>query len=124
VSLFEQFGSVILGAGLVFIALLIVVVVFLLWGRRGGATGGLILDDALPPRQEKPEVPIEPTELIGKRGLAVTYLRPSGTALLDDQRVDVVSEATFIPQGARIVVTAVEGKRVIVRQITGDAESM
>ena len=122
-SLFEQFGAVILGAGLVFIVLLIVVVIFLRWGRRMGAAGGLILDDALPPKQEKPEVSIEPAELIGKRGVAVTYLRPAGTVLLDDQRVDVVSEATFIPQGAHVVVTAIEGKRVIVRQVSADADS-
>ena len=122
-SALEQFGAVILGAGLVFIVLLTAVVIFLLWGRRMGAAGGLILDDALPPKQEKPEVSIEPAELVGKRGVAVTYLRPAGTVLLDDQRVDVVSEATFIPEGAHVVVTAVDGKRVIVRQITEDADS-
>ena len=55
--------------------------------------------------------------------MAVTYLRPAGTALLDDQRVDVVSEATFVPEGAHVVVTAVEGKRVIVRQVSEATDS-
>jgi len=123
VSLFEQFGAVILGAGLVFLLLLIVVVVFLRWGNRTGAVKGLVLGAPPPPKQAKPEVSIEPAELIGKRGVAVTYLRPAGTALLDDQRVDVVSEATFIPRGAHVVVTAVQGKRVIVRQVSEDADS-
>ncbi len=117
-SLLQQLGAVMLGVGLVLVALLIILIIVLLWGKRTGAAGGLILDDVLPPKQEKPEVSIEPAELIGKRGVAVTYLRPAGTALLDDQRVDVVSEATFVPEGAHVVVTAVEGKRVIVRQVS------
>lgn len=55
--------------------------------------------------------------LAGKEGVAQSDLRPGGLALIDGQRVDVVSEAGYITKGARIQVSAVEGYRIIVRQL-------
>jgi len=114
----EQFGVVMVGVVLAFIALVIVVVLFLRWGSRSGAVRGLVLEESSPPVQATPTVTIQPSELVGKRGVAVTTLRPAGTAMFGNRRLDVVTEATFIPQGATVEVTAVEGKRVIVRQVT------
>lgn len=56
-------------------------------------------------------------ELIGKEGTALTYLRPSGTAIFDEERLDVVSEGSFIAQGSTIKVVKVEGSRLVVREI-------
>ena len=39
------------------------------------------------------------TELLGVEGKALTDLRPSGTVLIHDERVDVVSEGSFIVKG-------------------------
>lgn len=56
-------------------------------------------------------------ELIGLEGEAVTTLRPSGTAVFDHERLDVVSEGSFIEKGTQIKVVKVEGARIVVRKI-------
>lgn len=55
----------------------------------------------------------------GKRGLSLTPLRPAGKALIDGERVDVLSEGGFIEPNVEIEVIKVEGNRVIVRPIGG-----
>ncbi|MEZ4414816.1 MAG: NfeD family protein [Gemmatimonadota bacterium] len=57
-------------------------------------------------------------DLVGRDGSAVTDLRPSGTGLFEDERIDVVSESGWIPRGARIRVVASQGYRHVVREIT------
>jgi membrane-bound serine protease (ClpP class) len=52
---------------------------------------------------------------MGKEGVAHTLLRPAGIADIEGERVDVVSEAEYINPGTKIVVTKVEGTRVVVR---------
>ncbi|SFS82183.1 NfeD family protein [Marininema halotolerans] len=54
-------------------------------------------------------------QLKGRHGKALTPLRPAGTVEIDGLRQDVVSEGGFIESGVPVVVTGVEGMRVIVR---------
>jgi len=54
--------------------------------------------------------------LVGKSGEALTQLRPSGTALIEDRRVDVVTRGFMVASGARIRVVEVEGNRVVVEE--------
>ncbi|MCW3489334.1 NfeD family protein [Dethiobacter alkaliphilus] len=61
--------------------------------------------------------PSDLTHLLDKTGKAVTFLRPSGTAEIDGQRVDVVSEGGFIAQDTEVKVVKVEGTRVVVRPL-------
>jgi membrane-bound serine protease (ClpP class) len=56
-------------------------------------------------------------ELVGKTGVARTHLRPAGTALIDDERIDVVADGERIDAGARVRVVAVRGNRVVVRRV-------
>ncbi|MCC5934399.1 MAG: nodulation protein NfeD [Balneolales bacterium] len=56
--------------------------------------------------------------LLGKEGVAVTALRPSGIALIDGERIDVVSQGDFVENGARVVVTNTSSSRVMVRRLT------
>lgn len=56
-------------------------------------------------------------ELIGLEGMTVTQLRPAGTVLFDQERIDVVSEGNFVESGQRVKVVKVEGMRVVVREI-------
>ena len=56
-------------------------------------------------------------ELLGTVGMALTDLRPSGTAVIDDERIDVVSEGGFILKGSSIKIVKVEGSRIVVREI-------
>lgn len=53
--------------------------------------------------------------LIGKQGVALTPLRPSGLAELDGERLNVVSQGEFIPKDTPVVVDRVSGSQVVVR---------
>jgi membrane-bound serine protease (ClpP class) len=53
---------------------------------------------------------------LGRRGTAVSPLRPAGIADLEGERVDVVSQGEYIDAGAPIEVVGVEGNRVVVRR--------
>ena len=55
--------------------------------------------------------------LIGQSGFAMTMLRPAGKAKLSDRIVDVVSEGPFIAAETAIEVVAVNGSRIVVRQV-------
>jgi membrane-bound serine protease (ClpP class) len=55
--------------------------------------------------------------LIGRKGVALSALRPAGWAQIDGQKEDVVSEGELIQKGANIIVTNVEGTRVVVKKV-------
>jgi membrane-bound serine protease (ClpP class) len=63
------------------------------------------------------EIGTDQPELLRQIGTAFTQLRPSGTAIINGKRVDVVTEGQLIESGAPIEVVAVEGMRVVVRAI-------
>ncbi|MBU6400922.1 MAG: hypothetical protein KGS61_11430 [Verrucomicrobia bacterium] len=63
------------------------------------------------------EIGTDKPELLDQTGLAQTPLRPSGAALINGQRIDVVTEGPFVERGAAIRVIAVEGMRVVVRAL-------
>ncbi|MBM7597924.1 membrane-bound serine protease (ClpP class) [Virgibacillus halotolerans] len=56
-------------------------------------------------------------ELIGLEGVAITPLRPAGTAEFDQERLDVVSEGVFLEKDTPIKIVKVEGSRIVVREI-------
>ncbi len=55
---------------------------------------------------------------IGREGETQTVLRPAGIAMFDGVRLNVVSEGSFIPEGAKIRIERVEGSRIVVKQLT------
>ncbi|RJX38548.1 nodulation protein NfeD [Paenibacillus pinisoli] len=55
--------------------------------------------------------------LVGEHGIALTTLRPSGTAQIGDKRVDVVTTGEFIDSGKPVVVTKAEGTWVVVKEV-------
>ncbi|WP_051271036.1 NfeD family protein [Shimazuella kribbensis] len=60
--------------------------------------------------------------LIGRKGVALSALRPAGWAQIDGQKEDVVSEGELIPKDANIIVTNVEGTRVVVKKVDEEIE--
>jgi membrane-bound serine protease (ClpP class) len=60
--------------------------------------------------------PAEYESLLGKEGVALTLLRPAGTAIIDGEKVSVVTEGDFIEKDSRIRVSKVEGYRVVVEK--------
>jgi membrane-bound ClpP family serine protease len=63
------------------------------------------------------ELGVAKPDLLDRTGVAITQLRPSGAAFINGKRTDVITEGRLIDQGASIRVVAVEGLRVVVRQI-------
>ncbi|NOV03486.1 NfeD family protein [Paenibacillus planticolens] len=55
--------------------------------------------------------------LVGLTGQSITPLRPAGTAIIQGERVDVVTNGSFISNAKEIVVVEVEGARVVVREM-------
>lgn len=56
-------------------------------------------------------------ELEGLDGIALTDLRPAGTAQIGDERLDVVSESGWIPAGSPVRVLRAEGYRHVVSSV-------
>jgi membrane-bound serine protease (ClpP class) len=53
-------------------------------------------------------------DLIGLVGIAVTDLRPSGTVMVEGERLDVVSDVGFVAKGSHVRVIRSEGYRHVV----------
>jgi len=80
------------------------------FGRR------LVLEGGLSAKQGYASAPEIDQRWLGKRGTAVSTLRPAGVADLEGERVDVVSDGEFIEAGEPIEVSRVDGNRVVVRR--------
>lgn len=59
--------------------------------------------------------------LLGKTGRSITPLRPSGMAKFGGRRLDVVAKSGYIDKDCWVEVILVDGNRVVVRQVPGDA---
>ncbi|WP_100372387.1 NfeD family protein [Bacillus sp. FJAT-45037] len=60
------------------------------------------------------------SELMEMDGETLTPLRPSGSAVFNGERLDVVSEGGYIEQGRKIQVVYTSGSRVVVREVKGN----
>lgn len=54
--------------------------------------------------------------LIDKEGITVSELRPSGFIEIDGERLDALSEGSFIPRDTPIKVVKIEGSKIFVRR--------
>jgi membrane-bound serine protease (ClpP class) len=57
------------------------------------------------------------SDLIGIEGVAVTDLRPSGTARIGAERIDVVSQGPWVAAGTAVRIVASEGYRHVVEPV-------
>jgi len=117
VTTFLEFGA---GAGAVATIVLFAFGLLLLGGwmkffHRLPVTRRLILEDATgAPDEEKRE---ERQALLGKRGHALTDLHPSGRAVVEGRRYDVMTEGPEIGKDAPIEIIDVRGPSIFVRAI-------
>lgn len=108
---FGIFGGTFLMVGVGLLSL----VGFLIWMRIFPKTPigrRLTLDSVVKGPGEFPDL----RGLLGKEGVAVTQLRPAGTALVEGRRVDVWADGSFVEAGKPLRVVHVEGAKVVVRQ--------
>ena len=82
-------------------------------------TRKLILEDASGTSEESPER----ESLVGKTGITLTDLFPSGHAEIDGKKRDVMAEAESIPKDSAIEVVAERGPSLIVRKLDEDSDS-
>ena len=81
--------------------------------------GGMILSTAITGRSFPTEDTKDGGEAwLGRRGVAVTDLRPVGVGEFDGNRADVICEAGHLPKGTPIVVIKAKGYQKIVRRLT------
>lgn len=57
------------------------------------------------------------SDLLGKVGVTVSQLRPSGVAIIDDKRINVISDGSFVDKDVLVKVIKVEGGKVVVRPV-------
>lgn len=55
-------------------------------------------------------------ELVGQKAVTSTALRPSGSIEFKGERIDVVSEGSYIERGKHVIIVKVEGSRIVVRE--------
>lgn len=82
----------------------------------------LILETNLQAHEGYESSPAADFRWLGKQGLAISDLHPSGIARFDGERVDVVSDGTFIQAGQPLEVVRVDGNRVVVRLAPSPSE--
>lgn len=100
----------------VFIAILGSIIMLKVFGKKMKFWRKLILTDAT--TTESGYVSNQNRlELIGVEGYTLTDLRPAGTVVVDDERIDVVSEGGFIAKNVKVKIVKVEGSRIVVREI-------
>ena len=56
-------------------------------------------------------------ELLSAEGVAITTLRPSGTANINGNKVDVVSGGEMISKNTKIKVIDIKGNRIVVKPV-------
>lgn len=61
--------------------------------------------------------PANRENLLGKEGVTITDCRPSGVVIVDDERVDCVSEGGYLKKGVKVKVVKIEGNRLVVRSL-------
>jgi membrane-bound serine protease (ClpP class) len=51
---------------------------------------------------------------VGDTGTALTYLRPSGKADINDEMIDVITQNQFLEKGTPVKVIEIRGNRIVV----------
>ncbi len=91
-------------------------------GRRfilRAAIGGQPLAPSATPTGIAADDTLVSAELLDRSGRTATVCRPSGKAVIDGRRVDVVAESDYIDKDEPVTVVHVEGARIVVRRQLG-----
>ncbi len=108
-------GAVITIAVLALLGILMAIVLWLL--SHGKLKSPLILDE----EQKKTEGYLSSSDLnylLGRKGVTVTDLHPTGVGQFDGVNFDVRSEGSYLSKGVKIEIIKVEGSKLFVRQMT------
>ena len=97
------------------VAIVGMVIIMKFFGKQLKVLNKVILSDAT--TTEQGYVSNENrVELVGKVAMTMTPLRPAGTIRIDDERIDAVSDGSFVEKDKHVIILKVEGSRIVVRE--------
>jgi membrane-bound serine protease (ClpP class) len=116
-SLYLVFTAVSAAAGGIFLlADLIMVPILIYFGIKFLARSPVTLRTMLSSKEGVTSQSPEQKAYVGRGGCALTDLRPSGVALIDGERLDVVTRGEYLEKQTDLVVVSVRGNQIIVKQ--------
>ncbi|MFD2704138.1 NfeD family protein [Salibacterium lacus] len=116
---FASYSALNIAVSILIALILSVVTVILMFSvfKKRGPVKRFVLEDSV--TTEEGFISNESrSELIGRTGVSITPLRPSGSIQLGEERLDVVSEGGYIEKGLDVKIVKAEGSRIIVRNIS------
>jgi membrane-bound ClpP family serine protease len=116
-SIYYVFANVSASAGITFIIVdLLMIPVLVVIGFKMLASSSATLRNSLVNKEGVVSQPEEWAAIVGKEGTAQTALHPSGSAMIEGIKYDVVSKGDFIEKGKRIIVVTIDGNRIVVKK--------
>ncbi len=116
-SIYIVFSQVSASAGMVFVmADIIIIPILVYFGIKILAKSPVTLLARLSKKDGVTSQALEQNRYLGMEGRAVTDLRPSGVAIINQNRIDVVTRGEYLEKQTEIVVAAVRGNQIIVKQ--------
>ena len=116
-SLFIVFNEISMTVGFSIVAAdLILIPVLVIVGLKLLARSPVTLRKTLSRKEGVSSQSSELESYVGTQGNAVTNLRPAGIAVINGKRVDVVTRGEHLEKDSAIIVTAVTGNQIIVRE--------
>lgn len=108
-------AKTIMGGILLFSIILVVAIVLMVLAYKifASKSSPLILQSTLKDDTSSDQLQV----FVGKAGLALTPLRPAGTADVEGVRLDVMTQGEYIEKGDNIEVVAIKGKKILVQLI-------
>lgn len=100
------------------VLLIITTMLFLIYksATKGGRVSKLLMLNTRTSKEEGFSSTTLTEDLVGLEGITETALRPAGTGDFQGRKLDVVSNGEFIPKGTPILITEVEGFRIVVEK--------
>jgi len=108
-------GQALMSLGIALLLAMVVVAIVVRIFKHRGIWNRFILKDKLD-KESGFVSNVERSDLLGAIGKATTVLRPAGIALINGDKVDVVTNGEYIPAGRPIKVIHVEGMRIVVSE--------
>jgi len=106
---------------LMMVLILLLFVALVLWiilrsAKKGKLAKKLILWSAAK-HEEGFRTSADNSAFVGREGIALTVLRPAGSGDFSGERLDVVTDGTYIESGTKIKIVRTEGRRIVVKAI-------
>lgn len=116
-SLYIVFTQISSSAGMAFIiADLILIPILVYFGLKFLAKSPVTLRKKLSKEDGVTSQSPDQDAYLGRQGVTISDLRPSGVAIVDDERLDVVTRGEYVEKQTEIVVISVSGNQIIVKE--------